>query len=74
MDASRPSPLELRREHAPQSASVPIVRIHRPTIVNLQRIRDTRPASHGDHIVVLHDGTQLQMSRANRERLDGSAQ
>lgn len=50
------------------------VRIHRTTIVNLQRIRDTRPASHGDHIVVLHDGTQLQLSRAYRERLDGTPQ
>jgi two-component system LytT family response regulator len=48
------------------------IRIHRTTIVNLQRIRDTRPASHGDHVVVLHDGTQLQMSRAYRERLDRS--
>jgi len=48
------------------------VRIHRTTIVNVHRIRDTRPVSHGDHIVVLHDGTQLQMSRAYRERLDGS--
>jgi two-component system LytT family response regulator len=50
------------------------VRLHRTTIVNLQRIRDTRPASHGDHIVVLHDGTQLQLSRAYRERLDGTPQ
>ena len=50
------------------------IRIHRTTIVNVQRIRDTRPASHGDHIIVLHDGTQLQMSRAYRERLDGSPQ
>ena len=50
------------------------VRIHRTTIVNVQRVRDIRPASHGDHIVVLHDGTQLPMSRAYRERLDGSPQ
>jgi two-component system, LytTR family, response regulator len=50
------------------------IRIHRATIVNLRRIRDTRPASHGDHVVVLHDGTQLQMSRVYRERLDGSPQ
>jgi two-component system LytT family response regulator len=42
--------------------------------IHLQRIRDTRPASHGDHIVVLHDGTQLQLSRAYRERLDGTPQ
>jgi two-component system LytT family response regulator len=45
------------------------VRIHRTAIVNCRRIRDTRPASHGDHVVVLHDGTQLQMSRVYRERL-----
>lgn len=50
------------------------VRIHRTTIVNVHRVRNTRPASHGDHIVVLHDGTQLQMSRAYRERLDRSPQ
>jgi two-component system, LytTR family, response regulator len=50
------------------------VRIHRATIVNVQRIRDTRPASHGDHVVVLLDGTQLQMSRVYRERLDRSPQ
>jgi two-component system LytT family response regulator len=50
------------------------VRIHRTTIVNLHRIRDTRPASHGDHVVMLHDGTQLQMSRAYRERLDAAPQ
>lgn len=50
------------------------VRIHRATIVNLLRIRDTRAASHGDHVVVLHDGTQLQMSRLYRQRLDRSPQ
>jgi two-component system LytT family response regulator len=50
------------------------VRIHRATIVNLLRIGDTRPASHGDHVVVLHDGTQLQMSRVYRQRLDRSPQ
>jgi two-component system LytT family response regulator len=50
------------------------VRIHRATIVNLLRINDTRPASHGDHVVVLRDGTQLQLSRVYRERLDRSPQ
>ena len=48
------------------------VRIHRATIVNVRRIRDTRPTSHGDYVVVLHDGTQLQFSRAFRERLDAA--
>lgn len=46
------------------------VRIHRAAIVNLLRISATRPASHGDHVVVLRDGTQLQLSRVYRERLD----
>jgi two-component system, LytTR family, response regulator len=45
------------------------VRIHRTTIVNFRRIRDTRAASHGDHIIVLQDNTHLQMSRVYRERL-----
>ena len=46
------------------------VRIHRTTIVNLGRIRDLRSATHGDHIVVLHDDTQLLLSRIYRERLE----
>jgi two-component system LytT family response regulator len=45
------------------------VRIHRTTIVNLGRIREARAASHGDHIVVLHDGTELLLSRGYRDRL-----
>lgn len=46
------------------------VRIHRTTIVNVRRIRDTRSTSHGDHIVVLQDGTELLLSRVYRERLE----
>jgi DNA-binding LytR/AlgR family response regulator len=46
------------------------VRIHRTTIVNVRRIRDTRPASHGDHVVVLQDDTELLLSRVYRERLE----
>lgn len=45
------------------------VRIHRTTIVNVKRIRDTRPTSHGDHVVVLHDDTELLLTRVYRERL-----
>ena len=39
------------------------IRIHRSTLVNSGRIRELRPASHGDYIVVLHDGHALTMSR-----------
>ena len=45
------------------------VRIHRSTIVNLQRIRELQPAFHGDLCVVLLDGTSLTLSRTYRPRL-----
>jgi len=41
------------------------VRIHRSTIVNLRRVAEIRD----DSIVVLHDGTQLAMSRRFRARV-----
>ncbi len=45
------------------------VRIHRSTIVNLERIRELQPYFHGDYIVLLHDGTQLTLSRTHRQKL-----
>ena len=42
-------------------------RIHRSTIVNVQRIREIRPWFRGHHVVVLEDGTELRMSRYQRE-------
>ena len=44
-------------------------RIHRSTIVNVDRIQKLHPFSHGDYQVVLLDGTELMMSRGYRERL-----
>ncbi len=41
------------------------VRIHRSTIVNLRRVAEVRDAT----TVVLHDGTQLTMSRRFRSRV-----
>jgi two-component system LytT family response regulator len=46
-------------------------RIHRSTIVNIDRIQKLHPHSHGDYQVVLHDGTELMLSRAYRDRLTG---
>src|SRR4051812_5636413 len=46
------------------------VRIHRSSIVNLERVRELRQLFGGDYAVVLHDGTQLKLSRARRERLE----
>jgi two-component system, LytTR family, response regulator len=39
-------------------------RIHRSTIVQIDRIRELLPAFHGDFIAVLRDGTRLSVSRA----------
>jgi two-component system LytT family response regulator len=44
-------------------------RIHRSTIVNLDRIAQVEPATHGDGIVQLRDGTRLALSRTRRERV-----
>jgi len=50
------------------------VRIHRSSIVNLDRVREMRPLNHSstknELVVVLRDGTQLRMSRNRREELE----
>jgi two-component system LytT family response regulator len=46
------------------------VRIHRSTIVNVERIRSLEPGFHGDYVVALHDGTELPLSRTYRSRLE----
>jgi len=45
------------------------VRIHRSTIVNLDRVKEIRPSPHGDFQVHLHDGHVLRLSRAYRDHL-----
>jgi two-component system LytT family response regulator len=44
-------------------------RIHRSTIVNVDRIKEIRALPQGDYSVRLHDGTTLRMSRVYRRRL-----
>jgi two-component system, LytTR family, response regulator len=39
------------------------LRIHRSTIVNIQRIKEIQPWFHGHHRVLLEDGTELRLSR-----------
>ncbi len=39
------------------------VRIHRSTIVNLERIKELQPFFKGEYVAVLHDGTELKLSR-----------
>ena len=45
------------------------LRIHRSTIVNIERIRELQQHFNGDYIVVLHDGVELKLSRSRREQL-----
>lgn len=41
-------------------------RIHRSTIVNLDRVRELRVSATSEYTVVLHDGTNLTVGRARR--------
>ena len=45
------------------------VRLHRSSVVNIERLRELLPWSRGEQIAVLRDGTQLTIGRAFRERL-----
>lgn len=45
------------------------VRIHRSTIVNLDRIREIAPTFHGDCVVVLDCGQRLAVGRSYKDRL-----
>ncbi len=44
-------------------------RIHRSTIVNVERVREVRSDGERDYLVVLGGGTSLKMSRRYRERI-----
>ena len=46
------------------------VRIHRSAIVNIDRVKVVQPYFRGGHVVVLHDGTRLVMSRGRRAALE----
>src|SRR5581483_7306985 len=45
------------------------VRIHRSTIVNIERIKELQPVNSGEYIVVLKDGKELSCSRGYRTGL-----
>jgi two-component system, LytTR family, response regulator len=45
-------------------------RIHRSTIVNLNRVREMQQWFSGDYVVVLEDGTRLRLSRHYRDRVE----
>lgn len=45
------------------------LRIHRSTLVNIERIKELQPMFGGEYTVVLRDGTQLTLSRSHRDKL-----
>jgi two-component system LytT family response regulator len=45
------------------------IRIHRSTIVNIDRVRKLSPTFAGEYAVVLQDGTKLRLSRGYHERM-----
>jgi len=44
-------------------------RIHRSTIVNIDRVRELQPWFHNEYRVILKDGTELMLSRSCRKKL-----
>jgi len=45
-------------------------RVHRSTIVNVQRVRRLRPHTNGEYFLTLTDGQEIKLSRSYRDRLD----
>ena len=46
------------------------VRVHRSTIVNIDRVREIQPYFHGAYILLLQDGTQIRLSRSRRHAFE----
>lgn len=49
-------------------------RVHRCTIVNLDRVREIQPGIGRDHIVILEDGTRLKLGHRYRRGLERQAE
>ena len=47
------------------------IRIHRSTIINVDRVKELQPLFNGDYRVILRDGTELTLSRNYREKFMG---
>lgn len=45
------------------------LRVHRSTIVNVDRIKELQQQFHGDYVVILKGGQRLTLSRSYRDRL-----
>ena len=45
------------------------IRIHRSTIVNVDRVQEMQPSFSGDYVVILRGGTRLTLSRGYRDAM-----
>jgi two-component system LytT family response regulator len=45
------------------------LRISRSTVVNLDRVREVQPWFHGNHVLLMHDGTRHTTSRTYKDRV-----
>jgi two-component system LytT family response regulator len=45
------------------------LRVHNSHVVNIERVRELHPWSHGEYVVVLADGTRIASSRTYSPRL-----
>jgi two-component system LytT family response regulator len=45
------------------------VRIHRSTIVNVEKVKELRPWPTGEYVVLMHNGKELTLSRGFKEQL-----
>ena len=59
---------------AEQLEPTAFARIHRTTIVNLNRVAEVQPWFSGDAVVILRDGTKLRLSRIHRASLESRFQ
>lgn len=47
------------------------LRVHRSTIVNLDRVKELQSWFHGDYRIIMRNGKELMLSRSYRDRLNG---
>lgn len=45
------------------------VRIHRLSLINIERVREMQPLFNGDYVIILRNGARLTLSRTYREKL-----
>jgi two-component system LytT family response regulator len=63
---------ETMKHIATQFDPATFVRIHRSTIVNVERIKELQPYFRGEYVVILQDGTKLKLSRGYKEQLEAA--